>query len=119
MKKFLSIFLAVLVLGACGTATMDAKKRSTRKKARTTKVTRSLINSYCTMVGRCNVRSGPSESYPVIASLPDGYMVFTLRRSGDWYFINMYPDDDEIPGRVESGWTHRQNLRYYGKIQDL
>lgn len=38
MKKFLSILLAVLVLGACGTATMDAKKRTIRSKARTTVV---------------------------------------------------------------------------------
>ena len=111
MKKILSILLAVLVLGACGTATMDAKKRSTRKKARTTKVTRSLINSYCTMVGRCNVRSGPSESYPVVASLPNGHIVFVIEQRGDWFFINMYPDQD-LPG-VTSGWTHRQNLRYY------
>ena len=38
MKKILSILLAVLVLGACGTATMDAKKRTSRSKARTTVV---------------------------------------------------------------------------------
>ena len=110
MKKFLMILLAVLVLGACGTATMDAKKR-TKRKARTTQVSRSLTRAYCKMVGRCNVRSGPGESYPVVASLPNGHMVFVIERRGDWYYINMYPDQD-LPG-VTMGWTHRQNLRYY------
>ena len=44
MKKILTIFLAVLVLGACGTATMDAKKRTNRKaKTKTTAVSASKI----------------------------------------------------------------------------
>ena len=55
MKKFLSILLAVLVLGACGTATMDAKKNVQRKaKAKTTAVSASKIekdvNDYCASV---------------------------------------------------------------------
>ena len=51
MKKILSILLAVLVLGACGTATMDAKKRTIRSKARTTKVTNRQSNGKCSKCG--------------------------------------------------------------------
>lgn len=52
MKKLLSILLAVLVLGACGTATMEAKKKAPRKaKAKTTAVSTNKIakdvNDYC------------------------------------------------------------------------
>ena len=104
------------MLGACATVTVDAKKRSSRKsRSQTTRVSRDLSQTYCKMVGRCNVRSGPSESYPVIESLPNGHVVWVAERSGDWYWINSTPYEEETwsTPTYRSGWTHRQNLRYY------
>ena len=59
MKTILSILLAVLVLGACGTATMDAKKKVQRKaKAKTTSVSTSKVasdvESYCSYLQKYN-----------------------------------------------------------------
>lgn len=59
MKKFLSILLAVLVLGACGTATMDAKKKVQRKaKAKTTAVSAKKVaddvDIYCSCLQEYN-----------------------------------------------------------------
>ena len=54
MKKLLSILLALLVLGACGTATMEAKKKAPRKaKAKTTAVSASKVASDVDTYCRC------------------------------------------------------------------
>ena len=112
MKKFLSILLAVLVLGACATVTVDAKKKSSKKKARTTKVVkRDLVRTYCKTVEFSNVRSGPSMDCPVVETLQKGHVVFVVQQEGEWYYINMYPGQ-EIEG-TQCGWTHRKNLRYH------
>ena len=108
MKKFIYITLAALCLVGMTTTDVQAKRRSGRGVYRSHRGGR-LVGSYCRMVGRCNVRSGPGENYPVIQQLPNRHLVFVNSRSGDWYHITMYPGQDY---NVNSGWTHRQNLRY-------
>lgn len=111
MKKFLSILLAVLVLGACTTATVDAKKRTTRK-ARTTKVAkRDLVRTYCKIVKPSELRAGPNMDCPVIMTLQKGHKVFVRQQIDDWFYIDIYPGT-EVEG-TQSGWTLRKNLRYF------
>ncbi|PLX18878.1 MAG: hypothetical protein C0601_03470 [Candidatus Muiribacterium halophilum] len=42
--------------------------------------------------GNANVRSGPSSSYHVIASLSNGDRVQILEKNGNWYYIRMEND---------------------------
>lgn len=107
------------VIGNFGKATVtsnqDQQEQLMAKKKR--RASRNLVGTYCKMVGRCNVRSGPGENYSVINSLPNGYLVYVERRSGDWYYIDMTTDCCD-PDCKFYGWTHRQNLRFYA-VDDM
>ncbi len=110
MKKFLSILLAVLVLGACGTTTLEAKKRPPRKP-HPARVGKSISHTFCKVVGECTVRTGPAEGYPSITILPEGHVVYVVQQKGPWCYIKMYPGQ-EVEG-VTEGWAHRMSLRFH------
>lgn len=106
MKKFLSILMTVLVIGACATTQVDAKKR-TKRKAKTTRTTKSrsfLQPGYYRIVGESNVRTGPGENYPVMYSLPNHMLVYVQFMQGNWCYIS-------VGQGIGDGWTHRDNLR--------
>lgn len=107
MKKFLVIALAALCLVGMTTTDAQAKKRSTRSKRSVQRTYRSsgLVGQECTMIGRCNVRTGPGENYSVIKMVPDGSSVMVLSQSGNWYYVEVATFNGFI-----NGWTHRQNL---------
>lgn len=111
MKKFLAIALAALCLVGMTTTDAQAKKRSTRSKRSVQRTYRSsgLVGQECTMIGRCNVRTGPGENYSVIKMVPDGVFVYVHKQSGNWYYVTVYPNSDW----AFNGWTHRQNLRRF------
>ena len=100
------------VIAEFGKAATTKQEQLTAKKKSRKGRSRSLVGTYCKMIGRCNVRSGPGENYPVIDMLPNGYMVYVFRQSGDWFYIDMSLDCCD-PDCKSYGWTHRQNLRFY------
>ena len=66
-------------------------------------------------IGRCNVRTGPNETYEITYVANNGEPCYYdgVRRDGDWYYIEVI--FASISNPVE-GWTHRDNLRHLDKL---
>lgn len=53
-----------------------------------------LAKRLAVQVDKANIRSGPGESHEVLWSVGKYYPVDTLQRSGDWYKIRDFEDDE-------------------------